>query len=325
MTLLFDISSITPTTGGGGANLTTLDVTPMTSAQSITPDEGYDGFSLVNVSAVNASIDANITASNIKQGVDILGVTGTMAPAALHSVSRNYSVVGTEAVPFNGDLTGAFNGLTSIAANAMNNAFGYTNVNTPVIFPDLTQIGNYGMNRAFASCPNIPSVDFPKLMSIANFGLMDTFTMCQNSLTIANFNSLTEINGRNALTGCFANCKNMVCASFPNLVSANGQGCFAGAFTYTNITELNFPKLENVGLYAFSGTGRFMNNLTNANFCNVVSVNDSSFSIFANNSSNFAGYANFSSLSSVSNSMVFSQAFRNTNVVSVLADRKSVV
>ena len=57
--------------------LETVPVTPTTSAQTITPSTGYDGIGTVNVSAVTSSIDANITADNIKDGVTILGVTGT--------------------------------------------------------------------------------------------------------------------------------------------------------------------------------------------------------------------------------------------------------
>lgn len=58
--------------------LETVPVTPTTSAQTITPSTGYDGIGTVNVSAVTSAIDANITAGNIKNGVTILGVTGTM-------------------------------------------------------------------------------------------------------------------------------------------------------------------------------------------------------------------------------------------------------
>jgi len=52
-------------------------VTPTTSKQTITADEGKDGLGTVTVNAVTAAIDANIVADNIKDGVTILGVTGT--------------------------------------------------------------------------------------------------------------------------------------------------------------------------------------------------------------------------------------------------------
>lgn len=58
-------------------NLGTLEVTPSTTAQSITPESPVDGYSSVSVTAVTATIDENIVAENIKSGVTILGVTGT--------------------------------------------------------------------------------------------------------------------------------------------------------------------------------------------------------------------------------------------------------
>lgn len=52
-------------------------VTPTTEQQTITAGDDYDGLGTVTVSAVTAAIDANIVAGNIKDGVTILGVTGT--------------------------------------------------------------------------------------------------------------------------------------------------------------------------------------------------------------------------------------------------------
>lgn len=62
---------------GGSPNLTTLQVTPTTQAQVITPTSPVDGYNEVDVVAVTSAIDSNITAGNIKKDVSILGVTGT--------------------------------------------------------------------------------------------------------------------------------------------------------------------------------------------------------------------------------------------------------
>lgn len=53
-----------------------VTVDPSTEQQIITPDEGYE-LSQVTVNAVTSSIDNNILPENIRQDVEILGVTGT--------------------------------------------------------------------------------------------------------------------------------------------------------------------------------------------------------------------------------------------------------
>ena len=58
-------------------NLQNKSATPLTTNQTIEPDEGYDGLSYVNISKVDSSIDSNIVAGNIKKDISILGVTGT--------------------------------------------------------------------------------------------------------------------------------------------------------------------------------------------------------------------------------------------------------
>lgn len=59
-----------------GGTIDSLNITPTTSQQTITASGNTDGYSPITVDAVTSSIDANITAENIKDGVEILGVTG---------------------------------------------------------------------------------------------------------------------------------------------------------------------------------------------------------------------------------------------------------
>ena len=71
------IIAISAVAGGQIKKLTTKSVDPTTENKTYTPSSSYNGFSSFTVKAVTAAIDANITAGNIKDGVTILGVTGT--------------------------------------------------------------------------------------------------------------------------------------------------------------------------------------------------------------------------------------------------------
>lgn len=53
-------------------------ITPTTQEQTFTPSVGVDGFSSITIQPVTNTIDEDIKAENIKKGIDILGVTGTL-------------------------------------------------------------------------------------------------------------------------------------------------------------------------------------------------------------------------------------------------------
>jgi len=129
--------------GGGGGTYQAKTATPSTSQQVITADAGYDAMSQVTISAiqtetktatpstsqqtinattgrymtsvtvgaVTSSIDSNIVAGNIKDGVTILGVEGTYTGSGGGSVltptAGDYPVVG------DGSLGGGGNNLAS--------------------------------------------------------------------------------------------------------------------------------------------------------------------------------------------------------------------
>lgn len=68
-----------------------LSIIPSTSQQTFTPASGVDGYAPVNVSAVDSTIDNNITAENIRSGVEILGVEGTYEGTVINN--QNKSVI----------------------------------------------------------------------------------------------------------------------------------------------------------------------------------------------------------------------------------------
>ncbi len=82
---IYENGTFTPATGYTGFSEVVVDVQPILETLEITATT-YDqihtsnnyGFSTVTVNAVTASVDSNIIASNIKSGVEILNVTGTV-------------------------------------------------------------------------------------------------------------------------------------------------------------------------------------------------------------------------------------------------------
>lgn len=76
----FDAKAKSIIGGGSSVTLTATIVTATTATQTVPAGEGT-AFNSVEVEAVTASIDANITPENIKSGVTILGVEGALTPA----------------------------------------------------------------------------------------------------------------------------------------------------------------------------------------------------------------------------------------------------
>lgn len=71
-----DVQELIQAGGGGGGTGVDLTVTPSTSTTTYTPSSGTY-YKKVVAEGVTPSIDANIDPANIKEGVSILGVTGT--------------------------------------------------------------------------------------------------------------------------------------------------------------------------------------------------------------------------------------------------------
>lgn len=86
-----------------------LEVVATTQEQNITPPSGYNGFTSVKISAVDSDIDPNLTPTNIKDGVTILGVTGSVVE--LKGQTKEITANGTYTP------TGGKNGFTQVTVD----------------------------------------------------------------------------------------------------------------------------------------------------------------------------------------------------------------
>lgn len=96
----------------GATVIEAKEVTPTTSEQTITATGGVDGFSPITVKAVTSAIDEDIVAGNIKSGVTILGVEGSVVELAGETTEITATTSEQTIEPTEGK-----NGFTSITVN----------------------------------------------------------------------------------------------------------------------------------------------------------------------------------------------------------------
>lgn len=145
------------------------NINPTTNSQSVVADNGYDGLSKVNVSAVTSEIDGNIKPENIKKDVSILGVIGNLVQTS-GDAKFGQLVDGTITAVEEGDLAsvtsirdGVFNGLSinlvSIPSNVSSigtNAFSNNKISNLTISDGVTTIGASAFENNQISTLTIP-------------------------------------------------------------------------------------------------------------------------------------------------------------------------
>lgn len=223
-----------------GGTITSLNVTPSTSAQTITATGGTDGYSPVNVSAVDASIDANITAGNIKSGVTILGVTGNVVELNGETKTVTPQVYGQTLYP-----TSPKNAITEITVNAVTSSID-ANIQAGNIKKDVTILGvtgtyeaggGSGMTLEFERTedPDSPGYYLLKHSTTAASIMNITQPTCISSQEYMFYNAY---NGNTAITGT---------VDLSNIIEVIGSiNCFAKTFYgCTGITKIDISSCTN--------------------------------------------------------------------------------
>ena len=201
-----------------------------TGKQIITADNGYDGLGQVTINEVTSSIDGNIKPSNIKQGVSILGVQGTLEQGA--EVVKKYKpkFISFQSAPAI-DLSEETRMLDTSLITSMTNMFSSSYAtNIDVSEWDTSNVTNMTSMFYYSKFATLDLSNW----DTSNVTIMDGMFQSASNLTyldLSNFNTYNVKSGQ-AMANMFARCSNLVELNISNFtfsksinVSAMFQYC----------------------------------------------------------------------------------------------------
>ena len=230
----------------------TFNVQPTTADQTITPTEG-SVFSRGTVHAVTSAIDSNIQPENIKEGVSILGVAGTLSGGGGSDVfvvppEMRFAYSTFTEIPSNYDFR-EFSNVTDISY-----MFAECNKLTTIPILDTSNVTN--ASRVFYSCSSLATVPPLNLYNVTN--LSSTFYGCKSLTTVPPLNLYNVTD----LKYMFYECKNLKNISQMNTLKATDmQFMLDRCYNLTTVEGIDFSGLTSdlVNLFGYT---RNMTNLT---------------------------------------------------------------
>lgn len=300
---------------GVSGNVTELDgemvnITPTTSEQIITPTNPHNGITQATVSAVTSSIDSNIVSENIRSGVTILGVSGSMAEANETTLSVTPTTSAQSLTP-----SSPYTGFNEVSVSAVTSAI------DPNIQPDNIikgksilgvdgtfyglkkdiKIGNdnlkylsydtqsaniidlsgidgidYGqLMRAYMGNNNLTAVNMSGIKRVLSYALYETFCECQN-ITSLDLSSIVDIDNDHA---CYEMCDRSSVSSVNLSALQSITGDYACAYMFRGCTRLNSLNLSSLTTVSSSrGMDFFCNgcsSLTSLNLDALIKIDGS--------------------------------------------------
>lgn len=252
-----------------------LTISPTTSTQTYYGTDEVAGYSPVIVEAVTSAIDSNITPSNIRNGVTILGVTGTASAAPAKFIERildsngvltsagvssyinlsgvrvvdDYSLAYANAQRAPNSTTGPatipdLSGIETVRTRGCNAMYLYCSNSTgSVDLSGLNSVGLYGCQNMFYGCSNITSAYVGDTQTLVNgYGMYGMFYNCVNLSTV--LMKVRTLNGDWGMTYIFNNCTHLATCEFDNLAYIYGRGGLSNAFQdCTSLQTVYFPAL----------------------------------------------------------------------------------
>ena len=253
-----------------------FDVQPTTAEQTITPAEG-SVFSGGTVHAVTSAIDSNIQPENIKEGVSILGVAGTLSGGGSSSIiyDGSFDEDGLRAIGWTDEDIAYFEEVNPHFA-WQNDQYKVSEENKALYLLDNLDHSSYKNNPNITFVPNknmdyfnsynfeymkyikgIPffsfsraGVSFSDCWNLTTIPLLDTsgmqsmysmFENCSSLTTIPQINTSNVINAYSSFRNC-TSLKTIPQLDFSNVT--NAEHLFSGCTALTTVPPLNISKVH---------------------------------------------------------------------------------
>ena len=219
-------------------------ITPTIEEQVVFPDDNYNGLNKVTINAVTNEIDENIKSENIKNGVDILGVTGNYVGSkyAPRYISF-YRYRGTE-------LDEELANLDTSNINYMNYMFNYCSNLKSLDLSNFNTSSVTDMNNMFNNCGSLTSLDLSNFNTSNVKDLNGIFDNCQRltTLDLSNFNTSSVIN----MSRMFNNCGSLTSldlSSFDtsSVTNMNNMFAYCQRLTTLDLSNFNTSSVTNTG------------------------------------------------------------------------------
>ena len=222
-------------------------ITPTVEEQIVFPDNNYNGLNKVTINAVTNEIDENIKSENIKDGVDILGVTGNF-------VGSKYAPRYISFYYYSGtNLDYELANLDTSNITYMHNMFGYCNNLTSLDLTDFNTANVTSMANMFISCSSLTSLNLTSFdtSKVTNMDSMFYNNSNLQSLDLSSFDTSKVTNMYSMFNYC-SKLRTLDLSNFDTSSVVSMTYMFYSCNSLITIPKLNASKVTNISNFASS-------------------------------------------------------------------------